>query len=145
MLVLAASGSSNSPADGGSGSGLLDPAERNAIVGDLQGAGTVLAATSPASALAARVGQAVLPPSTEVTPVDLAAPLKGGALGRTAMLSTGRSLAVAFQVNLLNYRGTPSTRLLSGVHTFQGTANLVLAWVFESTGAPTGFVQKLSH
>lgn len=127
MLVLAACGSSNSPADGGSGSVPLDPAERNAIVGDLQGASTVLAATSPVSALAARVGQAVLLSGTEVTPVDLAAPLKGGALGRTPMLSTGRSLAVAFQVNLLNYPGTPSTRLLSGVLTFQGTANLVLA------------------
>ena len=55
MLVLAACGSSTSPADGGSGSVPLDPAERNAIVGDLQGASTVLAATSPASALAARV------------------------------------------------------------------------------------------
>ncbi len=127
MLVLAACGSSNSGPDGGSGSVPLDPAERKAIVGDLQGAATVLAATSPASALAAQVGQAVLLSGTEVTQVDLAAALKGGAPGRTASLSTGRSLAVAFQVNLLNYPGTPSTRLLSGVLTFQGTANLALA------------------
>ena len=124
--ALGGCGSSDKPAAGPSVD--LDPVQGAAIGTQLQNTSATLAASSPDSALAAQAAQAVLGSGTQVDKVDdLSAALVARSPRRSAALTTGGALAVAFEIDLLNYPGTPSSRSLSGVLVFQGNTALILA------------------
>jgi hypothetical protein len=106
----------------------LPPAQGAALVTQLQAASTALGASSPNAVLAARAGQAVLLSGTQVNEVgDFSAALLAPSSTRSSMLTSGAAMAVAFEIDLVNYPGTPSTQTLSGVLLFQGGTDFVLA------------------
>jgi len=115
----------------------LDPVQGAAITTQLQNASTTFGASAPDSALAAQAGQAVLASGTQVNKVDdFSASLLSPSPTRSSMLTSGAALAVAFEIDVVNYPGTPSSRSLSGMLVFQGNTDLVLA-VGPAPASPT--------
>jgi hypothetical protein len=106
----------------------LPPDQGAALVTQLQAASTALGTSSPNATLAAQAGQAVLLSGTQVNEVsDFTAGLLAPSPARSSMLTSGAAMAVAFEIDLLNYPGTPSTQTLSGVLLIQGRTDFVLA------------------